>query len=173
MLDKAKGHLRAVLSSTKENGKAVCVKDKVCLQLTQAFAAMPMERNMKASGEVICGKAEVGVWVFVGSGLCPSNDRYEGEWKEDAKCGEGKRNNTIGVYYYANGNKYEGVWEKDVEWGRGKEVRTLGTLTCSSGEKYRGEWKEADSRRKTLAKHRNLLLWRRRGVVRRVGACER
>jgi len=26
---------------------------------------------------------------------------------------------SIGVYYYANGNVYEGIWEADIECGRG------------------------------------------------------
>ena len=59
----------------------------------------------------------------------PSKDgtqRYEGEWKEDKRCGFGK-------ILYANGDRYEGEWLDNLRHGQGKFYYTNGNF-------YEGEW---------------------------------
>jgi hypothetical protein len=41
-----------------------------------------------------------------------NNDKYNGEWKEDKKQGQG-------VCQYADGDKYEGGWEDNKRSGEG------------------------------------------------------
>ena len=52
--------------------------------------------------------------------------RYEGEWKEDKRCGFGK-------ILYANGDRYEGEWLDNLRHGQGKFYYTNGNF-------YEGEW---------------------------------
>ena len=59
----------------------------------------------------------------------PSGNRYEGEWKDKKKNGQG-------TYYLSNGERqYEGEWKDDKKDGRG-------TLFIANGERYEGEWKD-------------------------------
>lgn len=53
---------------------------------------------------------------------------YAGNWRNDAKDGEG-------VYFYSDGSRYEGQWESDQRSGRG-------TLYACNGDVYTGEWKQ-------------------------------
>ena len=56
-------------------------------------------------------------------------EKYEGEWKEGMKCGQGKM-------IYPNGDVYEGEWKNDKRNGKG-------SITYSStGKKENGEWKD-------------------------------
>lgn len=83
----------------------------------------------------------------------PSKDgtqRYEGEWKEDKRCGFGKMlydngdryegewldnlRNGQGKFYYTNGNFYEGGWVNGKKEG-------LGTYIFANGTRYDGELK--------------------------------
>ena len=83
----------------------------------------------------------------------PSKDgtqRYEGEWKEDKRCGFGK-------ILYANGDRYEGEWLDNLRHGQGKFYYTngnfyeggwlsnkkegVGTYIFASGTRYDGELK--------------------------------
>ena len=83
----------------------------------------------------------------------PSKDgtqRYEGEWKEDKRCGFGK-------ILYANGDRYEGEWLDNLRHGQGKFYYTngnfyeggwlsnkkegVGTYIFANGTRYDGELK--------------------------------
>ena len=83
----------------------------------------------------------------------PSKDgtqRYEGEWKEDKRCGFGK-------ILYANGDRYEGEWLDNLKHGQGKFYYTngnfyeggwlsnkkegVGTYIFANGTRYDGELK--------------------------------
>jgi len=57
-----------------------------------------------------------------------NGDKYEGEWENNLKHGEG-------TYIWANGDKYEGEWKDGKKHGDG-------TYTWADGGKYIGEWKD-------------------------------
>ncbi|CAF1223244.1 unnamed protein product [Rotaria sp. Silwood1] len=81
----------------------------------------------------------------------PNGDRYEGDWEDDMKNGEG-------TLYYADGGKYEGEWANDLRngygvnsWGNGdryegnwkdNKKHGEGTLFYANGGKYVGEWED-------------------------------
>ncbi|HSX13250.1 MAG TPA: hypothetical protein VLE96_02380, partial [Chlamydiales bacterium] len=56
-----------------------------------------------------------------------NRDRYEGNWENDKKHGQG-------THHYANGDRYEGNWENDKKHGEG-------TLHYANGDRYVGNWK--------------------------------
>jgi len=76
--------------------------------------------------------------------------RYEGEWKEDKRCGFGK-------ILYDNGDRYEGEWLDNLKHGQGKFYYTngnfyeggwlsnkkegVGTYIFANGTRYDGELK--------------------------------
>ena len=79
--------------------------------------------------------------TFIGKLFCNNGDRYEGEWKDNEKHGQGKKsdllndlliltlfNTFIGKYFCPNGDRYEGEWE--VGWinGKGKKFNSKGEL---------------------------------------------
>ena len=50
-----------------------------------------------------------------------NGDRYEGEWLNDLKNGEGKVFCLcIGIMSYNNGDEYNGHWKDNKKDGRGK-----------------------------------------------------
>ena len=55
-------------------------------------------------------------------------DRYEGEWKDDKRNGQGK-------YFWPSGNRYEGEFKDDKISGQGK-------LFLPDGRRYEGEFKD-------------------------------
>jgi hypothetical protein len=59
-------------------------------------------------------------------------DRYEGEWRDGWRHGQG-------VYDFTNGDRYEGEWFEGLRTGRG-------TMVWADGARYEGEW--LDGRRK-------------------------
>jgi len=61
---------------------------------------------------------------------------YEGEWKDDSKCGEGSfvKEYKDGDTHHSFGEKYVGGWKSDKYHGGGK-------LTSSTGDIYDGDWK--------------------------------
>lgn len=49
----------------------------------------------------------------------------------------------VGTQYYANGDKYEGDWSNDMRNGEGiDELQCLGTLAYVNGDRYEGQWKD-------------------------------
>eukprot|EP00826_Nyctotherus_ovalis_P057586 TRINITY_DN7882_c0_g1_i16.p1 TRINITY_DN7882_c0_g1~~TRINITY_DN7882_c0_g1_i16.p1 ORF type:complete len:119 (+),score=20.81 TRINITY_DN7882_c0_g1_i16:322-678(+) len=48
--------------------------------------------------------------------------KFEGEWKEGAKEGKGKRGERVGAYVYRNGDRFEGEWRKGEVGKKGKEL---------------------------------------------------
>ena len=57
-------------------------------------------------------------------------DRYEGEWKDDKKHGQGKKSDlliltlfddSIGKWFGNNGDRYEGEWKDGNMHGEGKK----------------------------------------------------
>lgn len=58
-----------------------------------------------------------------------NGDRYEGEWKDGMRHGQGSYSCK------STGGKYEGLYEKDQKSGKGK-------YTYSNGDWYEGDWLE-------------------------------
>ena len=56
----------------------------------------------------------------------PDGDKYDGEWKDDKKHGQG-------TYTFADGAKYVGEWKDDKYHGKG-------TFSFADGRKDVGEW---------------------------------
>lgn len=44
-----------------------------------------------------------------------NGDKYDGQWKDDQKTGQG-------IMTYANADKYEGGWIDDIREGNGKRI---------------------------------------------------
>ena len=63
-----------------------------------------------------------GTWFFT------NGDRYEGQWKDNKQHGRG-------THYFANGNRYES------EWKRGERNVRL-TWYFTNGDRYEGDWKD-------------------------------
>ena len=63
-----------------------------------------------------------------GTYISPDGDKYEGEWKDGKKHGQG----TITL---SSGTKYVGEWKDDQRTGQG-------TMTYYDGAKYEGGWKD-------------------------------
>jgi len=57
-----------------------------------------------------------------------NGDRYDGDYEDDMKNGEG-------TLYYSDGGKYEGNWENDMRNG-------YGVNTWANGDRYAGIWKD-------------------------------
>lgn len=57
-----------------------------------------------------------------------SGEVYEGQWKEDRRCGKGATR-------FQNGDLYEGEYQEDKREG-------MGELICKNGGRYKGEFKE-------------------------------
>ncbi len=57
----------------------------------------------------------------------PNSNQYEGEYRDDQKCGQG-------VFKWASGNIYRGDYRNDERNGEGK-------MEWTDGSKYEGEWK--------------------------------
>ena len=106
--------------------------------------------------------------TLIGEFFYNNEERYEGEWKDDKKHGQGKKSdwlndlliltlfNTLitGKFFYNNGNRYEGEWKGDNMHGQGKKSDWLNDLLIltlfnsliigkyfyDNGERYEGEW---------------------------------
>jgi hypothetical protein len=57
-----------------------------------------------------------------------NGDRYEGEWKDGKRHGQG-------TLYYKSGSRYEGEWKDGKRHGQG-------TFFWNDGDRYEGEWKD-------------------------------
>lgn len=52
---------------------------------------------------------------------CSDGDVYDGEWKDDKKCGNGMRSlSCVGTMTYNDRGKYEGEWKRDKRDGKGR-----------------------------------------------------
>lgn len=62
------------------------------------------------------------------SGICyyGNGDRYEGEWRDDLRCGRG-------ICHYADGAIYDGQWQADMREGHG-------VCVFANAERYEGQW---------------------------------
>jgi len=76
----------------------------------------------------------------IGKWFGNNGNRYEGEWKNDHRHGQGKKqvikfydlliltliDDSIGKWFGNNGDRYEGEWKDDYRHGQGKkQVITL------------------------------------------------
>jgi len=60
-----------------------------------------------------------------------NGDRYEGEWLNDLKNGEGKVFCLcIGIMSYNNGDEYNGHWKDNKKDGRGKNKWIKGRINA-------------------------------------------
>lgn len=57
---------------------------------------------------------------------CACGDVYDGEWKDDARSGQG-------VLRYASGAVYTGSWSRDLRVGHG-------SLVFEDGSSFVGQW---------------------------------
>ena len=72
-------------------------------------------------------------FVLIGKFFYYGGNKYEGEWKDDKKHGQGKKsdlfnnllisllNTFIGKFIWKYGDIYEGEWENDKKHGKGKK----------------------------------------------------
>lgn len=64
----------------------------------------------------------------------PNGNRYEGEWRDNQRNGNG-------VLEFANGDKYDGEWKNDVQYWKGKGFsKSVGTMNYANGDTFVGEW---------------------------------
>ena len=63
-----------------------------------------------------------------------NGDRYEGEYKDGKRHGQGT------IFYPYGGGRYEGEWKDDKRHGQGTQFYSLGIY--SHGKRYEGEWKD-------------------------------
>ena len=79
--------------------------------------------------------------IFIGKYFFNDGARYEGEWKDDKKHGQGKKsyllndlliltllNSFIGEFFCKNGERYEGKWKSGWINGSGKKFNPIGEL---------------------------------------------
>jgi len=74
--------------------------------------------------------------IFVGKLFYNNGGRYEGEWKDGKKHGQGKKSDLliltlfnnifVGKFFCKNGDKYEGEWEAGWINGKGKKFNSKG-----------------------------------------------
>ena len=62
-----------------------------------------------------------------------NKDKYDGQWKDDMKNGNGKICYIIGVFTSPNDDYYEGEWVDNYMSGKG-------TRTYPNGDKYTGDF---------------------------------
>lgn len=107
-----------------------------------------------SKGDVFTGDIVDPEKGIVADGKCiveyASGERYEGEYVDGTKCGQGiytwadgdryeggfsdGKMNGWGTYYWADGDVYEGEWVDEVREG-------FGRYTTASGTVYEGQWK--------------------------------
>ena len=72
-----------------------------------------------------------------------NGNRYEGEWKDDMRNGQGNWMKEIiscsyfmcfdlfktGKFFYSNGSRYEGEWKDDEKNGQGNWIKEI--ISCS------------------------------------------
>ena len=64
--------------------------------------------------QVFCKKKILGTFTY------SKGERYEGNWANNKKNGEGNLvNNYIGKIVYINGDEYTGNWKNDKKSGKG------------------------------------------------------
>jgi hypothetical protein len=76
-----------------------------------------------------------------------SGDRYEGEWLDGQRQGEGRLVRVAGQYQGRN-SEYEGQWSGDCRHGRGEE-------RFENGDVYDGEWEEDQRHGEGVLTHAN------------------
>ena len=64
--------------------------------------------------------------LIIGTLECANGDKYNGEWKDDQKNGNGTLHlKRIGTFIDHNGNKYEGDWIDNSKSGKGIMIYNL------------------------------------------------
>ena len=71
-----------------------------------------------------------------GTYFFPNKDRYEGKWQKGKQQGQG-------TYFFLNGDKYEGKWEGGIKHGQG-------IYFFSEGVTFVGQWKDGKPHGKGL-----------------------
>lgn len=71
----------------------------------------------KSAGTVILIKNIKGTYLFF------DGDKYEGQWEDDLKNGQGifVLSYFLGIMLFKSGAKYQGYWKDDVKSGHGKD----------------------------------------------------
>ncbi len=75
---------------------------------------------------VVSLNPEHGYGIHTSTGFYTRGDRYEGQWQDYQRHGQG-------VISYADGGSYEGEWQNGNFHGQG-------TRTWTDGAKYEGQW---------------------------------
>eukprot|EP00826_Nyctotherus_ovalis_P035842 TRINITY_DN3115_c0_g1_i12.p3 TRINITY_DN3115_c0_g1~~TRINITY_DN3115_c0_g1_i12.p3 ORF type:complete len:134 (-),score=12.67 TRINITY_DN3115_c0_g1_i12:716-1117(-) len=87
--------------------------------------------------ELVCLKCYLGIYYYT------NGEKYDGEWKLNAKEGFGNfRQETIGIWYHSNGGKYEGLWKNNKKHGKGTYILTIGIYTYDNGDVYEGKYRD-------------------------------
>jgi len=77
--------------------------------------------SIKEIGKTTAKMEKVGMYrINIGIQECNNGDTYDGDWRENKKCGEGILNSkAIGTMSYNNNDKYKGEWSNDQKNGPG------------------------------------------------------
>jgi len=76
--------------------------------------------------------------MIIGTLYYHDESKYEGDWRDDQRHGNGKFINSYGNIY-----TYKGEWKNDMKHGNGIIwYVSIGSITFSNKESYDGDWKE-------------------------------
>jgi hypothetical protein len=103
--------------------------------------ANPIKTRTMSNGDVYVGEMDAEQKLRHGKGKCTyhaSDDVYDGEWREDQRCGQG-------IQQYISGDVYSGEWKRDQRHGYGVLDYAAHPKDPSSGrirrsERYEGDW---------------------------------
>ena len=76
---------------------------------------MAIGKMMQRMERVFLNKNTIGIMEY------PNGDKYEGDFANDQKNGQGKYHKNLGVYTFKNNDKYEGDFKNDKKEGKGKK----------------------------------------------------
>ncbi|KAE9344589.1 hypothetical protein PR003_g8383 [Phytophthora rubi] len=105
-------------------------------------AANPIKTQTLSNGDVYVGEMNADQTQRHGKGKCSyvNGDEYDGDWRDDQRCGQG-------VMRYANSQDvYAGQWESDQRHGYGiyeyhtPETQHNGSVQLRLPTKYEGQW---------------------------------
>lgn len=100
------------LSNGKKNGKGNSAP------ISQDANTTTMVMCMRGSGRTIRETGTVAEEVTLGTCSYADGDKYEGEWKDDKRDGEGTMS-------YKNGDKFTGEWKEGRIGDKGKAAKNL------------------------------------------------
>lgn len=99
--------------------------------------ANPIKTRTLSNGDVYVGEMDAAQLLRHGKGKCTyhgNGDVYEGEWRDDSRCGQG-------TMQYINGDIYSGEWQNDRRHGYGVlDLPKQPENRSRHVVRYEGEW---------------------------------